>query len=290
MPMHETDGAVLFYNDGGVEWQPGRPLAVLIHGAGNDSTVWALQSRSLGQHGFNVAALDLPGHGRSPRRPELKSIEQLSDLVLDFCDSQSSESAPGSAETEDARPPRGPSVALIGHSMGACVALSAAASVASQGRPTEIDKLVLVGAGQAMPVNPSLLEATLHRPLEAHRFITAFGYGAPSHFGGAESPGVWNLGAAFALLERTSPEVLHGDFAACNDWRSDALVANVACETLVVSGALDRMTPARSGAALCQSIQGARYESIPQVGHMIMAEAPTALRRLLLEFLAPESR
>ena len=275
MPIVEISGAPLFYSDGGVTWQSGRPLAVLIHGAGNDSTVWALQSRSLAQHGWNVAAIDLPGHGQSVDRPEVESIDQLARLVADFC-----REAPALTVDEDPL-----EIALVGHSMGACVGLTLAAN-ASWLTPHSLRKLVLVGAGSAMPVNPSLLEATLERPLEAHRFIAAFGYGTPAQLGGAEVPGVWNLGAAFALLDRTPKQVLYRDFAACSAWQSEDLVSEVSCPTLVVSGALDKMTPARSGAALSQSIEGARYEVIPAVGHMIQAEAPTALRGLLLEFLA----
>ena len=44
------------------------PLIVLLHGAGMDHTVWALQTRYLAHHGRSVLAVDLPGHGRSGGR------------------------------------------------------------------------------------------------------------------------------------------------------------------------------------------------------------------------------
>jgi len=62
------DGHSVFGAAGGRVHQEGRPLAVFVHGAGLDHTVWALQSRWLAFHGWNVLALDLPGHGRSSRR------------------------------------------------------------------------------------------------------------------------------------------------------------------------------------------------------------------------------
>ena len=42
-----------------------QPTVVFVHGAANDHSVWALQSRYFAHHGCNVLAVDLPGHGRS---------------------------------------------------------------------------------------------------------------------------------------------------------------------------------------------------------------------------------
>ena len=42
-----------------------QPTVVFVHGAGNDHSVWALQSRYFAHHGWNVLAVDLPGHARS---------------------------------------------------------------------------------------------------------------------------------------------------------------------------------------------------------------------------------
>jgi pimeloyl-ACP methyl ester carboxylesterase len=42
-----------------------KPTVVFIHGVLNDHSVWILQSRYLANHGWNVLAVDLPGHCRS---------------------------------------------------------------------------------------------------------------------------------------------------------------------------------------------------------------------------------
>ena len=44
--------------------------------------------------------------------------------------------------------------------------------------------------------------------------------------------------------------------------------------TRVISGADDRMTPARAGRKLSLAIPGAVFEEIPECGHMMMTEAP----------------
>ena len=49
------------------------PTVVFIHGAQNDHSVFALQTRYFAHHGFGVLAVDLPGYGRSAG-PTLASV------------------------------------------------------------------------------------------------------------------------------------------------------------------------------------------------------------------------
>ena len=168
--------------------------------------------------------------------------------------------------------------------MGACIAVDTAARL--NGR---VSRLALLGAGETLRVNPGLLADTLKRPLNAHRFIAAFGHGAGAHFGGAEAPGLWMLGSTMALLDRCLPEVLHRDFAACNAWEGSETAPGVTCPTLVVAGARDRMTPPRAGRALADRIDNgaghADFVTVTDAGHMLMAEAPGAVTRCLRKFL-----
>ena len=45
----------------------GSKTAVLIHGIMSDSRAWHRVTAELEEHGFRVLAVDLAGHGRSPR-------------------------------------------------------------------------------------------------------------------------------------------------------------------------------------------------------------------------------
>src|ERR1700690_417265 len=65
-----------------------RPTIVFVHGAANDHSVWALQSRYFAHHGFNVLAVDLPRHGRSGGEP-LRSIEAIADWLAALLDASS---------------------------------------------------------------------------------------------------------------------------------------------------------------------------------------------------------
>jgi pimeloyl-ACP methyl ester carboxylesterase len=260
-----VNGAAIAYGTGGAAWRAGQQFLVMLHGAGGDHTVWALQARALAQHGWNVAAPDLPGHGRSAEDARLGSIEALADWAAAFL------AALGEVQA-----------AWVGHSMGACIALALAAR-----HPKRALALALVGAGETMRVNPELLDDSVHHKARANAFVAAFGHGRSAHFGGAAAPGIWMLGATRALVERCPPAVLHRDFAACHAWEGGPHVERANCPVLVISGEADRMTPPQAGQALAAKLPGARFALLSDAGHLMMLEAPGPLTRALREFFDP---
>src|SRR5487761_78601 len=74
-------GQRVFAGTGGRPFDKALPTAVLLHGAGMNHTIWALQARALAHHGRNVLALDFPGHGGSAG-PAPDTIEALADWLL----------------------------------------------------------------------------------------------------------------------------------------------------------------------------------------------------------------
>ncbi|MBG0827839.1 alpha/beta fold hydrolase [Planomonospora sp. ID67723] len=82
------------------EWGSGDRVAVLIHGIMASSLCWWRVGPVLAERGYRVVAVDLPGHGASPRGadPAAYSPRALADSVL--------ESVPASPEL------------AIGHSLG----------------------------------------------------------------------------------------------------------------------------------------------------------------------------
>jgi pimeloyl-ACP methyl ester carboxylesterase len=257
------DGARVFLADQGRRSEPTKPTLLFVHGAGMDHSVWPLQARHFAYRGCNALALDLPGHGRSEGQP-LTSIEAMADWLARLIDGLDTEHA-----------------ALVGHSMGALVALACAARA-----PQKVERIALLGAAPAMPVHPALLEAAARPEPLGPQMICDWGFGPAGHFGGHRSPGSWMLGHALALLGRSAGPRLHTDLAACNAYAGgldDA--ARIVCPALVVAGALDRMTPARQGAKLAEAIGGAQFVCLPRCGHMMMVEQPDATRDALDGFL-----
>jgi pimeloyl-ACP methyl ester carboxylesterase len=242
----------------------GARAAIFVHGAGMDQSVWTLQGRYLAFHGWNAMAVDLPGHGRSERRLAAIGVENLADWLGEV------------VESLGTRP-----IALIGHSMGALIALDLAAR-----RPDLVGALCLFGAAARMPVHASLLDVAKRHDPKAVELICDWGFGPRGHVGGSPSPGGWLMGHARNLLLRGDPEVLAEDLTACNAYLAgEERAAAVHCPTLIIIGAEDRMTPPAAGQALAAIIAGARAATIERCGHMVMLESPEASLTLLSDFL-----
>lgn len=268
----EVAGRSVFLADQGKGVDPARPTVLFVHGAGMDHSVWPLQARHFAYRGWNALAVDLPGHGRSaaPGTADalLDSIEAMAAWLGEFVPALGIERA-----------------YLVGHSMGALIALELASR-----DPERVASIALLGAAPKMPVHPALLEAAKRPEPLAPQLICDWGFGPAGHIGGHKAPGGWMLGHALSLLGHSAGPVLGTDLAACNDYRrGPEAAAAVGCPALVIAGTLDRMTPARNGAKLAEAISGARYVAIPDCGHMMMVEQPDAVLDALIEFLPKPS-
>jgi pimeloyl-ACP methyl ester carboxylesterase len=129
-------GHASYIYTGGKTPDAAQPGVVFIHGAQQDHSCWAQQSRWFAHHGYAVLAPDLPGHGRSSGTA-LATIEAVADWIVALLD------ATGIARAM-----------LVGHSMGSLAALEAAAR-----HPDRIAGLVLIGTSVPMPVSDALLDA-----------------------------------------------------------------------------------------------------------------------------------
>lgn len=248
----QVEGIDTFVATGGKPFDPALPTIVLLHGAGFDHSVWALQSRALAHHGYAVLAPDLPGHGRSGGAA-LTSIAALADWTAALI------AAAGASRAR-----------VAGHSMGSLIALETAAR-----HPERVASLVLIGTSAAMAVGPDLLRAAEANSRDAIDMVTIWGLGPRAEIGGNPAPGLWMHGGAERVLEQTRPGVLHADLAACHGY-GDALTsaAKVAVPVTLVLGERDMMTPARAGKALAAALPNARTIVLPGAGHTMMAERP----------------
>ncbi len=262
-----VNGCQAYAATGGKPFDPALPAIVFIHGAGLDHTCWQLQSRWFAWHGWSVLAVDLPGHGRSEGAP-LASIAQMRDWVLAVLD------AAGLARA-----------ALVGHSMGAVIALETAAHA-----PARVTGLGLLGVSSAMPVHPALLTAAKDDPARAYDMMTGWCFANAAKIGGNRAPGLWMTGGARALLGRGREGALAADLAACSAWTT-ALQAAAAVQapTVFVLGDGDVMTPARKGQELAKLIATAKAVVLAGCGHMMMQERPDATLDALIGFFRSAS-
>jgi len=239
------------------------PAVVFVHGAGNDHSVWALQSRYFAHHGWNVLAVDLPGHGRSGG-DALPSVEALANWIPAVLDAARIHQA-----------------ALVGHSLGSLATLECAARY-----PGRVTKVALVGPAAPMPVSEALLDAAKRNDHSAFELITGWSYSAGKKLGGNRVPGVWLTGNALRLLERTRPGVLHADLLACHAHATGIdSAARISCPSLAILGSRDIMAPPKNAQALIAALPGARVVTLPDCGHALMAEQPDAVLDALRAFL-----
>jgi pimeloyl-ACP methyl ester carboxylesterase len=248
----ETGGRKLacWINNG--SFPPDRKTLVFIHGSGGNHTDWILQYTPLKDE-FNIAAIDLPGHGESDGSGEqdvAAYVAWVKKLLQRF----------GIAKP-----------VLIGHSLGAAICLSIAVL------DGDAAAVVPVGGGVRMPVNPAILEGLKQDPAAI--------IGMAVKFSVAKGNRERLSDRITANLSRVSPGIIHGDFTACDKLDITEAIAGIRIPALVVCGAEDKMTPPAFSEYLGGHIPGAGLVLIPGAGHFVMLENPEAFNTALKNFV-----
>ena len=257
------NGKSAFAYTGTRDFNAALPSAVFIHGAANDHSVWSLQSRYFAFHGWNVLALDLPGHGQSEGEP-CTTIRDYAEWVATFLDAVGVRAA-----------------VVVGHSMGSLTALELSAR-----RPDLVRKLALVGTAVPMAVGDALLDAAREDEDKARRMIVEWSFAPASQLGNNHAvPGMWLPGNSLALMRRMAKGVLHADLAACKAY-SEGLDASktVSVPVLVVIGARDMMTSPKGAQGVIAALPDVRVETLAEAGHSMLSEAPGQVLDALWKF------
>ena len=263
----QVQNSLTYCYTGGKPFDAAKPTVIFIHGVLNDHSVWILQTRYLANHGWNVLALDLPGHCRSAGAPPA-SVEDAAEFVLALMDAAGLKQA-----------------ALVGHSFGSLIALDAAARA-----PQRISHLILVGCAYPMKVSPVLLENSLTKPMLAIDLVNTFSHSTLAPPPSTLGPGTWLYGGSRALMKRVlasnpAHNVFHIGFKACNDYRNgDAAMAQVTAPTLFLLGRQDQMTPLKAAQSLIDKTVHAKVVQLG-VGHALMTEDPDGVLFAIRDFL-----
>lgn len=248
------------------------PPVVLLHDVLQSHLAWTEVLPLLAAK-MHVVALDLPGAGESEKPPTARFSYDFASFAESVADAVA---ALGLGR-----------VALVGHGLGAAVALACAAA-----HPSLANKLVLV-APTVYPHGRGPLDRLARIPLfgplavkqlvglaEFRRYFRDYVYAEDAkvdpervreHFERFGSPA--GREAAYATIRATSdrrPVV--------------ALVPRVRQETLVVTGRLDRLVPSDHGRRLARELASARLIAV-DAGHSPPEESPEALASIVLEFL-----
>lgn len=235
---------------------PAGAAVVFVHGSGGNHQIWLGQLDGLAASGYFLLAPDLPGHGTSGGKP-LQSVGALSDWLTQLLDSLGRSTA-----------------TIVGHSLGALIALDFAARHAQRA-----DAVALLGIVPRMAVNAELMGlAKADDPLAA-KLVASW-----SCRKSAESDLVRQQSEQRLLAAASG--VLWQDLSNCDNYlESASMAAVIRCPVTVISGNEDRMTPASGGAEMAAMIAHANYRILENAGHNMMLEQPARLNAMLLEEL-----
>lgn len=221
----------------------GAPTFVLVHGIGMGRGVFGDLIDRLGDTG-TVIALDLPGYGEAPEPDRVLTMERTADLVAAYL-----------------RAHAGAPVVLVGHSMGAQIALEVAVR-----HPLTVDRIALLG--------PSGDPAARSASAQLWRLLRDIA---------VESPKViWRGGREYV---RAGPR-LRAKLRAMLAHRPEQVLDRVTVPTLVIRGENDIVAPRRWCRAIVEGVPRGRLAEVAGHGHetMIRDAAPSA--ELLRAFAA----
>ena len=264
--IYTVQGAPFYAYTGGKTFDPLKPTVVFIHGVLNDHSVWILQSRHFANHGWNVLAIDLPGHGRSGGKAPT-TVQSAAQSIVALLDAAGVSKA-----------------ILMGHSFGSLIALQVAAE-----HPSRVSQLGMVGTAYPMRVSPALLENSLNAPDKAIHMVNVFSHSTLAPPPSALGPGTWLLGGSKALMRRVLASNPHENifnigFKACDQYdQGEVAMAKVTCPTLFLLGQKDQMTTPKAAQSLIRLAQNGQVTMV-NAGHQLMVEAPEETLKAMLAF------
>jgi pimeloyl-ACP methyl ester carboxylesterase len=239
-------------------------VLLFIHGSGQSHLTWMLQSRYFANRNYQVLAPDLPGHYLSGGAP-LESIEDIADWCIELLD------AAGAAKAS-----------IIGHSQGGLVCLELASRY-----PERVKKMAIISAAKAVPVNDALIEMSQKAETRAHGAMISWSHAGAGHRFDHTMPGFNHIDSGKKIMNQNPGGALTVDLKACNNYKGgDKAAAAIACPSLCLLAAEDKMVPAKLGRMLAADLKDCRLEVIPRAGHFLPTETAHKTNAVLRSFFA----
>ncbi len=261
-----------------VEGGQGPPL-LFLHGLGGSWKDWGSNLEFMARS-HHVMALDFPGFGGSDKPDRDYSIEWLTDVVQDFL-----------ASRELKR------VAVIGHSMGALVAINLAAR--PQGPVDRLGICDAVGIGEkedflAYALTKKITGESAWKPLEdalrseLKTMITDFIRDQKPKTSKEFLASLPKIPFIDKSLVPMTPAVQMA--ASIIDFDVRSKLPSISQPTLILWGAKDPVAPPEDAHILKKEIPQALLEIFPETGHSPMQEQPARFNEEVRKFLQAEGR
>ncbi len=245
-------------------------LVILLHGLGGSRIAWDAQLATLSDR-WRLAAWDMPGYGAAAPPPdEPVTFRALADAVSDWITVLGADRAH-----------------VVGISMGGMIAQYLAAW-----HPEQVRSLTLLSSSPKFGLDGTTAEAwraARLAPLDAGWEPIEF---AERVLRGIAGPAITD--AAYesqrAAMARVTGSALRRSIDCLVTHDTTALLSTIAAPTLVMVGEFDQETPPEYSQHLVDHLPNARLFVVPGAGHLLNAEAPEQVNRLLAQhFTAVEA-
>jgi pimeloyl-ACP methyl ester carboxylesterase len=285
MPKVDIKNHGISYSFNGVSKGISSSAIVLIHGAGGQEIDWPRawrrsndQAKSMGltpsNHGviklfnaglddYSIYAVDLPGHGKSDGKSK-SSINEYSSDVIDFLDAMELEN-----------------VCLVGHSMGAAIALNASLSQNSR-----ISSVVAIGGASKMIVNDAILDGLQNTFEETVDNIVKYSWHKKTGaIADSQQMATYFREKAKQRILDAGSRTVYGDFLACSKFDLGERLKEILVPVLVIASDCDRMVPIDVSQEMAGKLPNAKFVVLKGCGHFQHIEQTSKVAGELSNFL-----
>ena len=237
-------------------WGAGEPAVVLIHGWACDSNYWNAQIEAL-KAKYTVVAVNLAGHGASERNRADWSMGNYGEDVATVV-----------------RQLKNRQVVLVGHSMGADVALEASRRIGDRVIGIiAVDSLKSIGLP---PMRPQEINRQL-APFKANFIEATRDYATKTMFAPGTDPAFMQKVAYDMSLEPPDVGVASLQSLLAMDFSS--LLPDIKVPVMAINSDLSPTDEAR----IRKSLPGFQVEVLEHTGHFLMMEVPQRFNPVLLK-------
>ncbi len=243
----------------------GEVAVVFLHGVGGGRHGWAPQQAHVAALGWRSLAWDMPGYGDSPMTDPY-DFAHLARALWQMLDAAHIQQA-----------------VLVGHSMGAMVALQAWTQA-----PERIRAMVLAASSPAFGHSDGDFQqqflAQRLAPLEAGKTMADIADRLiPSMVApGSTAPALAHAREGMAAI---APDTDRAALHALVQFEQRAALPTITVPVLCLAAEHDRTAPPSVMERMAQKIPGARYACLAGAGHLLQYEQPEAFNAELEKFL-----
>lgn len=232
---------------------PKTPM-ILIHGIGEDQSVWDIKLRRL--NGFDVYSIDLPGHGKS-RGVAAQNIGQYVKQMVNFLSGIGAYRA-----------------IFIGHALGSAIALQMALE-----EPNLVAGIGVIAGAASYQLDTGFLQdfrSALTLPTALSKLEQAYAHKMNAYHGSDKR---------FDFAHTDKPSLWYTDMRACASFDIRRNLHHIKQPVFIAAGRLDRVVPFQNSLYLAHQITHAEFSEYKNNGHLFLLEEPQRLADELLQFL-----